>query len=99
MDSKVIYATIVRLKPGLEDLLLSELALLIHAARQLPGCLSFDLYRLIKEPGVIILHETWETQETYQGFAHSPLKAELMSLFGRSLALPIETWQVEELCC
>jgi quinol monooxygenase YgiN len=99
MDAQVICVTVIQLKPGLDELLLSELALLIEAARQLPGCLSFDLYRLIKEPGVIVLHETWETQEAYQGFAHSPLRGELMSLLSRSLMRPIETWHVEELCC
>jgi quinol monooxygenase YgiN len=99
MNGKVILVTALPLKPEFEELLLSELAPIIEASREFAGCLSFDLYRLSKNRNTLVLQETWKTQEACQAYALSPLRGELTGLFARALAVPIETWQVEEVCC
>jgi quinol monooxygenase YgiN len=96
MNGKVILVTALPLMLGFEELLLPELTPMIEASRQFSGCLSFDLYRLSKDRSTLVLQETWETEEAYQAHSLSTLKAELTSLFARSLAQPIQTWQLEE---
>ena len=98
MDGKVIQITLFHLRPGCEELLLPDLTPLIEASRQFSGCLAFDLYRLSKQPDMIVLQETWETHDAYQGYSLGPLKGEFTGLLARSLAQPMETWQVEEVC-
>ena len=98
MDGKVIQVTIVHLKPGIEDLVLPDLASLVEATRQNSGCLSFDIYRLVKDPNLWVLQETWETEEAHKAYAFSPLKVELTNLLLQSTSKPMETLDVEELC-
>jgi quinol monooxygenase YgiN len=98
MDGKAIQVTVFSFKLGFEDSLLSELAPIIEATRQISGCLSFDLYRLSKDRTTLVLQETWETQEVQYAYVLSPIKAELMSLLAQSVAQPIQVWEVEELC-
>lgn len=98
MYQHVILVTVLPLKHGLEEIIFADLIASIEASRQFPGCLSFDLYRLTKEHNIIALQETWETQEAYESYCHSPLKSELSRLVAASLAGPIKTWQVEEIC-
>jgi quinol monooxygenase YgiN len=98
MKEKVILVTVLLLKPALEDVVLVELVPVIEATRQLSGCLSFDLYRLSGYRDRLALQETWETEDAHQAYALSPLKRELIRLLASSLAKPIQTWQVEELC-
>ena len=98
MKGKVISVTALYLKPGIEEVLLPELAPIIDATRQLSGCLSFDLYRLCEDRHTLVLHETWETHEAEHGYALSPLKSELTRLLARVLVQPMRTWEVEEVC-
>jgi quinol monooxygenase YgiN len=98
MNGKATSVTVLYLKPGLEELLLPELAPIVEATRQISGCLSFDLYRLCTDRYTLVLHETWETREAEQGYALSPLKTELTRLLTRVLAQPMRTWDVEEVC-
>lgn len=97
MYRQIIFVTLLRLKPGLDELLLEDLARIVDASRQFSGCLSFELYRLHSEPNFMVLHEIWETQETYQAYFHSQIKAELARIVAPSLARPIETWQLDEI--
>ena len=97
MYRQIILVTLLPLKPGLDEFLLEELAQIVDASRQFSGCLSFELYRLHREPNFIVLHESWETQETYQAYFHSQIKAELTHIVAPSLARPIETWQLDEI--
>ncbi len=97
MYRQIILVTLLPLKPGLDELLLEDLARIVDTSRQFSGCLSFELYRLHREPNFIVLHETWETQETYQAYSHSQIKAELTRIVASSLARPIETWQLDEI--
>lgn len=97
MYPEMILVTLLPLKPGLDELLLGDLERIVEASRQYSGCLSFDLYRLTKEPNTIVLHEIWETQETYQAYCHSLLKGELTSTVAASLARPVEIWQLDEI--
>ncbi len=99
MNGKVISVTTYVLKAGTEDLLLPELESLIEVIRQIEGCLAFDLYRLSESRQTLVLHETWETEEAYRGYALSPLPRQLASLFVHYVAQPPQTWQVEEICC
>ena len=99
MNGKVISVTTYVLKAGTEDLLLPELESLIEVIRQIEGCLAFDLYRLSERRQTLVLHETWETEEAYRGYALSPLPRQLASLFVHYVAQPPQTWQVEEICC
>jgi quinol monooxygenase YgiN len=98
MNGKTIQVTVLSLKPGFEDFLIPELAPIIEATRQISGCLSFDLYRLSEDRSTLVLHETWETREAHEAYAHSPLRTELTTVLTRSLAQPIRTWNVEEIC-
>ena len=98
MYRHVIQVTLVPFKPGLDGLLLEQLALIVEASRQFSGCLSFDLYRLSNEPSTIVLHEVWETLEAYRAYCHGPHRGEFNRTVATSLARPIETWQVEEIC-
>lgn len=47
---------------------------------------------------MLVLHQTWETQEAYQAYSSSPVKVELARLLTRSLVQPMQTWEVEEVC-
>lgn len=98
MNGRAISITVLYLKPGLEELLLPELASIIDATRQVSGCLSFDLYRLCTDRYTLVLHETWETREAQHEYVLSPLKNELTRLLARVLIQPMRTWDVEEVC-
>lgn len=98
MNGKAIFVTVLTLKPGLEEFLLPELTPVIDASRLFPGCLSFDLYRLSKDRDTLVLQETWETRDAYHAYCLASLKGELAHLFARSLAQPMQTWEVEEVC-
>jgi quinol monooxygenase YgiN len=98
MNGKATRITVFSLKLGFEDLLIPEFAPIIEASRQVAGCLVFDLYRLAEKRSTLILHEVWVTRDALDGFALSPLKAELMGFVSRFLAEPINTWEVEEVC-
>lgn len=97
MYRPIILVTLIPLKPGLDELLLEDMARIVEISRQFSGCLSFELYRLHKERNFIVLHETWETEETYQAYSHSQVRAEFTRIVANSLARPIETWQLDEI--
>lgn len=98
MNGKAISVTVLNLKPGLDELLLPEIVRIIDATRQIPGCLSFDLYRLCTDKYIFVLHETWETREAQQTYFLSAMKNELIRLFTIVLIEPMRTWDVEEVC-
>ena len=98
MYRNVIQITLMPLKPGLDGLLLDELALIVETSRQFSGCLAFDLYRLTAQPSTIVLHEVWETRDAYHAHCHSSHRSEFNRIVTASLARPIETWGVEEIC-
>lgn len=98
MNGRVIFVTVLALKPGLEEFFLSEMVPAIEVSRQFSGCLYFDLYRLSKHRDTLVLQETWETQEAYRAYLLSPVKEELARLLTRSIAQPMQTWEVEEVC-
>ena len=98
MNGKTIQVTVLALKPGLDELLIPELAPLIDVSRQAPGCLVFDLFRLSEERSTLVLHEVWHSREALEAFALSPLRTELTALVARFLAQPLRSWQVEEVC-
>lgn len=97
MNRKVIQVTIVALKPGFEDVLISELTPIIEASRQIRGCLAFDLYRLSEEHSTLILHEIWDTHDDLEAYAISPIKVEITTLVSRFLIQPLRSWEVEEI--
>jgi quinol monooxygenase YgiN len=86
----------MNLRAGFEDGILTELAPVIECTRQLPGCLSFDWYRMTKNRRTLFLLETWETCEIRQRYLESELKAELIKLLEKALSRPMETVDVEE---
>jgi quinol monooxygenase YgiN len=96
MKARAICVTLLKLKPGLEELLVPELVPLIRAGRLIEGCLSFDLYRLSEDRSILVLHEIWTTEQAVQTYALGPLKAEIASLMARFLVEPLRTWEVEE---
>ena len=90
MNCKVILVTILPVKPGLEDLLLDDLAPIIEATRLTQGCLAFDLYRVVKSPEALVLQETWETKEDQAAYSHSRLATELSAVWAKYLKRPGE---------
>jgi quinol monooxygenase YgiN len=98
MNGKAILVTVLRLKPGFDELLVPELAPLIEAGRQITECLVFDLYRLSEERSTLVIHEVWNSRESLEAFALSPLRTEMTVLVARFLSQPPRTWKVEEIC-
>lgn len=97
MYRHIILVTLIPIKTGLDEAVLRDLAPIVDASRRLSGCLSFDLYRLAKEPNTIFLHETWDTQEAHKRYLQGPWQIELTQRITISLASPIQTWQLEEI--
>jgi quinol monooxygenase YgiN len=98
MNRKVIQVTVLSLKTGFDELLIPELAPLMEAGRQISECLVFDLYRLSEEQSTLLLHEVWNSRESLEAFALSPLRMEMTILMTRFLSQPPRTWKVEEIC-
>lgn len=98
MNGKAILVTVLQLKPGFDELLIFELAPLIEAGRQIAECLVFDLYRLSEERSTLVIHEVWNSRESLEAFALSPLRTEMTVLVTRFLSQPPRTWKVEEIC-
>jgi quinol monooxygenase YgiN len=96
MNGKAIQVTALSLKPGFDELLILEMAPIIDVARQLSGCLIFDLYRLSEDRSTLVLHEVWTSPDGLEAFALSPLKTEMTTLISRFLAKPVRSWSVEE---
>ena len=96
MKEKAIRVTLLKLKPGLEQLLVPELVPLIQAGRSIEGCLSFDLYQLSQDRSTLVLHEIWTTRQAMQAYTFGPLKAEMANLLTRFLVDPLREWEVEE---
>lgn len=63
MNGKINQVTVFALKPGFEDVLAPELALIVGASRQITGCHAFDLYPLSEE------QPTWDGQIGSEDFA------------------------------
>ncbi|MGP8185811.1 MAG: putative quinol monooxygenase [Terracidiphilus sp.] len=97
MNGKAILVTVLTLKPGFDELLVPELAPLIEAGRQITECLVFDLYRLSQERSTLVLHEVWNSRDSLEAFALSPLRTEMTVLMTRFLSQPPRTWKVEEI--
>jgi quinol monooxygenase YgiN len=96
MNGKAIQVTALSLKPGFDELLILELAPMIDVARQISGCLIFDLYRLSDDRSTLVLHEVWTSREGLDAFALSPLRTELTTLVARFLVQPLHSWSVDE---
>lgn len=96
MDEKENSVTVMNLKAGFEEWILAELAPVIESTRQLPGCLSFDWYRVMRDRRTLLLVETWESGDLRRCYLESNLRAELNQLLARALSHPSETLDLEE---
>jgi quinol monooxygenase YgiN len=59
------------MKPGEEDAVLALLPRLIEATRAEPGCISFDAYRKLDEPGKYVLLERYDSREAFAAHRES----------------------------
>ncbi|GLK82806.1 putative quinol monooxygenase [Ancylobacter defluvii] len=70
--------TILRARPGLEDVLGHELERLVEPCRAAPGCLEYHLHRSQDEAGVWCIYETWRSrQDLKENLRHARMQGYL----------------------
>jgi len=98
MKDKVVFVSV--LDPGTQkrEAFLEEIAPLIWATRNQPGCLFFDLYCILERESIFALHEIWSNYEDRQDHWQNVIGLQMNTLLGRYLARPMEVFELEEVC-
>jgi quinol monooxygenase YgiN len=68
----VTLVVTLRSKEGQHMLLEAELRALLAPSRKEEGCLRFDLYCCIDQPGTFLLHEVWGAREDHTAHTRTP---------------------------
>jgi quinol monooxygenase YgiN len=59
-------------KPGAEDELYERCRGLLAETRTEEGCINYDLYRSIEDPGTMIFYENWTTKPLWEQHINAP---------------------------
>jgi quinol monooxygenase YgiN len=98
MQDKIVLVSV--LDPGTQkrEAFLEEIAPLIWATRNQPGCLFFDLYCVVGQQSIFALHEIWGNYEDRQTYWQNVIGVQMNTLLRRYLAGPMEVFELEEVC-
>ncbi len=65
--------------PGKEETLYEECRKLIEPTRKEDGCINYDMFRSIEEPGTFMFYENWENRPLWERHMQSPHLTEFSS--------------------
>jgi len=68
----VTLIVILRAREGQETLLEAELRALVGPTRKEEGCIGYHLHRSVDAPGMLMLHELWDSREAHTAHTHTP---------------------------
>jgi quinol monooxygenase YgiN len=63
MTGKVTVIAYHRAKPGKEQALREALLAVCAPTRAEKGCINYDLHASLDDPGLLVLHENWESKD------------------------------------
>lgn len=69
----------LRAVPGKEEALYEECRKLLEPTRKEEGCINYDMFRSIEEPGTFMFYENWENRPLFEQHMQSPRLAEFAS--------------------
>lgn len=61
-------------RPGREEALAATLRAVVAPTRQEPGCVSINVFRSTRDPGLFYIHSRWKDEaafETHAGLPHT----------------------------
>jgi len=92
-------SVIVKFRPDgrSQEALIREIGKLLSEIRQQRGCLHFDLYRSVGNRDWF-LNQTWENQQAYAQYQHSPQASQLRVLLDERSTSASEQWQLDAIC-
>lgn len=66
MNEPLIVIARARAKPGTAAELIAAQTRLVHATRQAPGCIRYDLHASTTEPDLVLFVEAWASEAHWQ---------------------------------
>ena len=72
MGQKVTVFARLKAKEGSEGELKELLLTLIEPSRSDEGCVKYDLHQAIKDPGLFVFYEIWESRDHLDKHARTP---------------------------
>lgn len=86
-NDRLIVTALLEAKPGMEELLRTELILATEAERDAGlgrGLISYDLHRDRINPARLLTYEVWESRQRFDEFQNTHRPPELLSFLARA---------------
>ncbi|CAL9378239.1 putative quinol monooxygenase [Streptomyces sp. enrichment culture] len=90
----IVLVARMKARPGKEQELWDALPALVSATRQEDGCLTYVPHEGLDDPGLLVMHEVWQSEEHLR--AHSA-SAHLRAFAERAATLTVNGIEIERL--
>lgn len=91
----IVVSGILAFDPSLEDATKAALTGLAAATADEDGCIEYDYWASLAEPGVYRVFEQWESEEAIHGHMSSPHMAEFLGSVGDLGVTRAEIWRYD----
>jgi quinol monooxygenase YgiN len=61
-----------RARPGSEEAVAATLRAVVAPTRQEPGCVSINVFRSTRDPGLFYIHSRWKDEAAFEAHARLP---------------------------
>ena len=89
-DSKVTVLAIMKAKEGMQDKVVEEAKALLEPTRQEEGCINYNLHIDANDPGRIMFHENWRSQQDLDAHLQKHYLVRFLGLAEELLAEPAQ---------